>query len=379
MRLIENQFKNMPSPRDDRDKLAKGILMDYVVTDDYFSVLTKSQIKIYNQKSTPMCTAFSIIQNIRLNEYKENNVFRDFSYAYSYGNRKDNEYQGEGYYLRSAIKHLQKEGICELRFFDKMDTYDKIHSDFLRLTEFTHNNARRYKIKSYFKVNFEDEEEVKKVFKQFGNVLLASIPLYDSIEKNVKGVIPFPNVKKEKLYGSHAVALIGHKVINGQLHYIIANSWGTNCGNKGIFYLPSNYPINEIWLLIDQKKIEIKLTDGENRAKVNGRFEKLEEKIFIENNRMYASSEFMAEKLGYELSWNPTRKEIKISEYVSNIYMHIGSKRIYNIYDLNQIKMDVEPILRNGITFIPIRFLSEMLDLNITWDKYTRTATVSNY
>lgn len=63
--------------------------------------------------------------------------------------------------------------------------------------------------------------------------------VYDSfMSKNVAktGIMPYPNTKREKLLGGHAVLLVGYN--KTKKVFIVRNSWGTNWGDKGYFYMP---------------------------------------------------------------------------------------------------------------------------------------------
>jgi len=63
--------------------------------------------------------------------------------------------------------------------------------------------------------------------------------VYDSfMSKNVSktGIMPYPNTKREKLLGGHAVLLVGYN--KTKKVFIVRNSWGTNWGDNGYFYMP---------------------------------------------------------------------------------------------------------------------------------------------
>lgn len=56
------------------------------------------------------------------------------------------------------------------------------------------------------------------------------------------GNMPYPNTKRERLLGGHAVLLVGYDKIKKV--FIARNSWGTNWGDRGYFYMPFNVVTN---------------------------------------------------------------------------------------------------------------------------------------
>jgi C1A family cysteine protease len=50
------------------------------------------------------------------------------------------------------------------------------------------------------------------------------------------GMMPYPNVNRESLLGGHAVLLVGYN--NSTQRFTVRNSWGTNWGDRGYFYMP---------------------------------------------------------------------------------------------------------------------------------------------
>ena len=50
------------------------------------------------------------------------------------------------------------------------------------------------------------------------------------------GVMPYPNTRRERLLGGHAVLLVGYN--KSKKVFIARNSWGTSWGDRGYFYMP---------------------------------------------------------------------------------------------------------------------------------------------
>jgi len=84
--------------------------------------------------------------------------------------------------------------------------------------------------------------------------LYLAIKVYKSFkEANTNGgVVPMPS-PGETLLGGHAILIRGWKNIDGQDYWILVNSWGTDIGDKGIYYLPVGYTIDEAWMITDDE------------------------------------------------------------------------------------------------------------------------------
>lgn len=68
--------------------------------------------------------------------------------------------------------------------------------------------------------------------------------VYDSFESDVvakTGVMPMP-ASGESVLGGHAVMVVGYD--NAKRQFIVRNSWGTDWGDKGYFYMPYEYLLN---------------------------------------------------------------------------------------------------------------------------------------
>lgn len=75
---------------------------------------------------------------------------------------------------------------------------------------------------------------------------------FDSPTVARTGIMPYPDVNKERLLGGHAVLLVGYNKHNNT--FIARNSWGTNWGDKGYFYMPfqviqNTRMSNDFWVI----------------------------------------------------------------------------------------------------------------------------------
>jgi len=74
-----------------------------------------------------------------------------------------------------------------------------------------------------------------------GNPVTIGFYVYSSFEGSITtntGMMPYPNVNTEQFLGGHAVCVVGYNDnLNGG-RFICRNSWGTNWGDRGYFYMP---------------------------------------------------------------------------------------------------------------------------------------------
>lgn len=59
---------------------------------------------------------------------------------------------------------------------------------------------------------------------------------FESVAVARTGNMPYPNTKKEKLLGGHAVLIVGYN--KNRNVFIVRNSWGAGWGDRGYFYMP---------------------------------------------------------------------------------------------------------------------------------------------
>lgn len=59
---------------------------------------------------------------------------------------------------------------------------------------------------------------------------------FESISVRRTGIMPYPNKRRERLLGGHAVLLVGYDM--QRKVFIARNSWGSGWGDRGYFYMP---------------------------------------------------------------------------------------------------------------------------------------------
>lgn len=117
-------------------------------------------------------------------------------------------------------------------------------------------------------------------------------------------------------------------------------------------------------------------TEAVIKININGEQVYADVNPIIRNSRTLVPVRLVSEKLGMKVDWNQTTEEVTLSNGITKINFIIGNKT----YIKNGVSqtMDSEPIIYKGRTFLPIRIIGESLDKNVAWDKTTSTVLISD-
>lgn len=98
---------------------------------------------------------------------------------------------------------------------------------------------------------------------------------------------------------------------------------------------------------------------------------------FIENGRTMIPLRALAGAFGFEVSWEPSEQKITLKNDDKRIILHIGKPEIW----VDGEKLNLEeavPMIKNDLTFLPVRQLAEILGVKVEWNADTRTATFTD-
>ena len=87
----------------------------------------------------------------------------------------------------------------------------------------------------------------------------------------------------------------------------------------------------------------------------------------------------LLEEMGAEISWNGDNQAITIEKGFLKIELQIQNELVYvddPIYGNTMYTLNSAPRIKDSRTFIPVRFVSEMLGYNVSWDGVTKTITI---
>ena len=223
----------MPSPPDSRDYTVETVALASAPLPKTYIC---DKMKVLNQGSVGSCVAHACATAMGYGELRSGkSTAHDFSRGFIYGNRKDTDHQGEGMYVRQALKQLNHCGDCLYSDFPYNEPYQQVKQRIESDKSNLYAKAEPFKILNYFRCYTDDE--VKRALLNQGAVVI-SVPVYSSFSAEC----PIPS-KDDKYEGGHAMCVIGWD----ETGWIIQNSWSKSWGKKGTLHMPYDYPINEFW------------------------------------------------------------------------------------------------------------------------------------
>lgn len=213
----------IPSPSDSRDVPLSAIQATIELRDLPESFIIPYKLRISYQNGFPRCVGYG---SATLKEEKERRerVPIDFDGDWIYQKCKEIDgYNGPGTYPRIALKVLKDVGAKPL---NQPET-----------------EAEKYKIGAYARIDNLSVQGIKSAIYQNG----VSLSGFTGSNQGWQTAYIRPPLSGEATWG-HAVSLIGWNK-----DYIIGqNSWSEAWGDKGLFYVPSNYQPFEAWsVLVD--------------------------------------------------------------------------------------------------------------------------------
>lgn len=239
-----------PTPRTLDDEVSFQWQPDKLDTRDYkyqiIPMLTPNIVDlrrycspIEHQGNLGSCTGQAIAGAIELLN-KRNGNYRDISRLFIYYYERlliGTVNYDSGAYIRDGIKATNHYGASletywpyDIRKFRQQPVVE------------ARNDALTRKVTRYERIN-----NINECFNALSNgyPIIMGFKVYSSfMSGNVTktGNMPYPNIRREKLLGGHAVLLVGYD--KTRKVFIARNSWGAGWGDRGYFYMPFNVVTN---------------------------------------------------------------------------------------------------------------------------------------
>lgn len=108
---------------------------------------------------------------------------------------------------------------------------------------------------------------------------------------------------------------------------------------------------------------------------IDGVLQNPPQKPIIKNGRTFVPFRFIFEKIGADVKWVSSERRVIATKGDKRLQLVIDSK-IARFNGVNE-EIDAAPFVQNGHTYVPIRYIFKSFDQKVTWDQETRTVHVS--
>lgn len=116
-----------------------------------------------------------------------------------------------------------------------------------------------------------------------------------------------------------------------------------------------------------------------NEYSVNGELLTMDVSPTIIESRTLLPIRYAAEPLGADIGWDPNDRKASVSLEGTDIELWIGeSNSLVNgkIVSIDPDNFNVKPIIINGRTMLPLRFVAETLGCEVQWDPETKRVAI---
>lgn len=142
--------------------------------------------------------------------------------------------------------------------------------------------------------------------------------------------------------------------------------------------IKSNHTINVTFSRLPiVNSIMIALQVDNPNITTNGISQKIDaqgSKPIIKNSRTLLPIRILIESLGGTISWDVTEKKVTIELNGHSIILWIDKTTA--LVDGSKVTLEVAPLIINGRTYLPLRFIMEKLSASVNWDPITETITI---
>lgn len=114
---------------------------------------------------------------------------------------------------------------------------------------------------------------------------------------------------------------------------------------------------------------------GQASYTVSGTVYKMDAAPYILNGRTLVPVRYLADELGAQTTWDAATQTVTVTVGSTTIDLVIGSTTLTVNGTASQ--MDVAPLINNGRTYLPARYVAEALGAAVAWNPSTQTVTIT--
>lgn len=120
---------------------------------------------------------------------------------------------------------------------------------------------------------------------------------------------------------------------------------------------------------------EIEVVIGQKTARIDGRTAQLDVAPLIINNRTMVPVRFIGEAFGASFAWDEATRKVTFQVRGREIVLFIDQKKAR--VNGSTVTLDTAPVIVNGRTLVPLRFVGEHMGATVDWDGATQTVKIA--
>ncbi|MFL1675662.1 copper amine oxidase N-terminal domain-containing protein [Paenibacillus dendritiformis] len=173
-------------------------------------------------------------------------------------------------------------------------------------------------------------------------------------------------------------------LLTGKITYAAENFFWSDVEPAFSCYTSRDGEAKEMGVVVDGNKVSQDILPCEEAKKnrvivlVNGKYlhtgAGTGAEPFIEKGRTMIPLRALGDGFGFEAGWEKSEGKITLNKGEQSIVMYIGKSEM--LVDGKEVSFEeAAPMVKNGVTFLPVRQLADILGVKVEWDGKTRTAT----
>jgi hypothetical protein len=100
----------------------------------------------------------------------------------------------------------------------------------------------------------------------------------------------------------------------------------------------------------------------------------LDTESLMVNNRVMVPLRIISENLGFNVSWDPKYAEITLKNMENYVKLKIDLNEVF--FNNKKVVIDTKPILKDGTTYVPIRFFANVSGAEVQWDQTNKKVLI---
>ncbi|WP_458407350.1 copper amine oxidase N-terminal domain-containing protein [Anaerotignum sp.] len=124
----------------------------------------------------------------------------------------------------------------------------------------------------------------------------------------------------------------------------------------------------------EEAQTEVIPSSDRTRVHLDGKSSDNDFSSIIRDDRTYLLMRFITDELGADVTWDAEEQSVTIEKGDLEIVIFIGQS--YALVNGEKVVLDAPAFVKNGNAYLPLRFVAENLGAEVIWNSADRTVTI---